>query len=180
MSRGEKAFSLSPGRRGVPKMTKLLISATLTTLTLLLHAQDDAPQRLAARAIGETPLFSDLRELCDGIGGRPTGSPACDRAIEWASAKFREAGADQVSVESFPVPNLWLPVSAEATVSAPARFPLRIAAAPFSPSTKGVIETRLIDAGEATPEAFAKLGDKLTGAIVLVRSKEMKIGRAHV
>ncbi|MDQ1470852.1 MAG: carboxypeptidase, partial [Bryobacterales bacterium] len=50
------------------------------------------PQRLAARAMGETPLISDLRELCDGIGGRPTGSPASQRAIEWAAGKFREAG----------------------------------------------------------------------------------------
>jgi len=32
-------------------------------------------QRLAARAIAATPMLDDLRELCDRIGGRPTGSP---------------------------------------------------------------------------------------------------------
>jgi len=40
----------------------------------------------------------------------------------------------------------------------PAKFNLRIAAAPMSPSTKGPIESRIIDAGQGTPEDFARLG----------------------
>ena len=143
-------------------------------LALLLPAETDAPQSLAARALGETPMLSDLSELCDGIGGRPTGSTACERAVEWAARKFREAGADRVSVESFTVPNLWLPVSAEASALSPEQFPVRIAAAPFSPSTHGAIEARVVDAGEGGVEALAKLGDSLKGAIVLIHSHEMK------
>src|SRR6202049_2292409 len=101
----------------------------------VLSAQQDAPQRLAARALGPTPLLDDLRELCDRIGGRPTGSKACDRSVEWAARKFRDSGLSTVSIESFDVPSLWLPVSAEASATAPESFPIRIAAAPFSPST---------------------------------------------
>jgi carboxypeptidase Q len=134
----------------------------------------DAPHRLASRAQGETPLLSDLRELCDGIGGRPTGSPACDRAIEWAAKKFRDIGIQNVSVEPFEAHSMWLPVSAEAAAVSPATFNIRIAAAPMSPSTKGTIEARIVDAGEGTPEAFAKLGGAVKGAIVLVHSTEMK------
>ena len=134
----------------------------------------DAPHRLEARAQGDTPMFQDLRELCDGIGGRPTGSQACDRAIEWSAKKFRDIGIQNVSVESFTAPSLWLPISAEASAVAPQKFNIRIASAPMSPSTKGPIEAKLVDAGAATPEDFAKLGPALKGAIVLIHSEEMK------
>jgi hypothetical protein len=151
----------------------LLFGCCLLACGMFLRAQD-APHRLAARARGATPLMQDLRELCDGIGGRPTGSPANDRAIEWAARKFREIGIQNVSVEPFTAQSLWLPVSAEATAVAPVQFNIRIASSPMSPSTKGPIEARVVDAGDATPEAFAKLGDALKGSIVLVHSAEMK------
>ena len=84
---------------------------------VLCVSAQDAPHRLAARAQGDTPLMQDLRELCDGIGGRPTGSPAADRAIEWAAKKFRDVGIQNVSVEPFTAKSLWLPVSAETSGS---------------------------------------------------------------
>jgi carboxypeptidase Q len=139
-----------------------------------LMAQSDAPQRLAARALGDTPLLTDLRELCDTIGGRPTGSPSCDRAVEWAARKFRDIGIQNVSVEPYTGQSLWLPGSAEAAATAPVKFNIRIAAAPMSPSSKGPLEARLLDVGEAKPEDFAKLGASIKGAIVLVHSAEMK------
>jgi len=119
-------------------------------------------------------MMDDLRELCDRIGGRPTGSPACERAIDWAVKKFREAGIESVTAESFSVPVRWLPVSAEAGAIAPEKFSLRIAAAPMSPSTQGTIEARLVDVGDATPEDFARLEGAAKGAIVLVHSREMR------
>jgi carboxypeptidase Q len=56
--------------------------ALLASTLLLCQAADDVQQRLTRRAFSNTPILSDLHELCDGIGGRPTGSPACNRAIE--------------------------------------------------------------------------------------------------
>jgi hypothetical protein len=58
---------------------------------VLCGAGDDVQQRLADRAFSAIPLLEDLHELCDGIGGRPTGSPACERAIARAEAKFKAA-----------------------------------------------------------------------------------------
>ena len=139
----------------------------------ILSAQDP-PHRLASRALGETPVLSDLRELCDTIGGRPTGSPACDRAVEWAARKFRDAGIQNVSLEPFTGESLWLPVSAEAGATAPVKFRIRIAAAPMSPSTRAPLDARLVDAGDARPEDFARLGAAAKGSIVLVHSAEMK------
>jgi carboxypeptidase Q len=140
----------------------------------LLSAQTPgAPQRLAARALGQTPIFDDLRELCDRIGGRPTGSAAAYRAIEWSSHKFQAAGLDPV-LESFQIPNLWLPVSADASALAPEQFPIRLAAAPFTASTGGPIEALLVDANEGSEADFAKLGPRAIGAVALIHSKEMK------
>src|ERR1017187_8425462 len=64
-------------------------------------------------------MLGDLRELCDHIGGRPTGSPASERAIDWGGAKFKAIGVDAVATEPFTVPNRWAAVSAEAGVWRP-------------------------------------------------------------
>jgi hypothetical protein len=169
-------------------MKRLLFVALLFTLAALplpgrpasalpgAQAQADAAQRLAGRAVGETPLLNDLKELCDRIGGRPTGSAAMERAVNWGVDKFRRAGADAVTTETFTVPHLWLPVAASAECVAPERFAVRLAAAPGSASTpRGrPLEARLVDAGDGSPEAFARLGTSARGAIALVHSAEMK------
>jgi len=148
--------------------------ALFVTFLLLGQAADNVQQRLTGRAFGDTPILNDLHELCDGIGGRPTGSPTCERAIEWAVAKFKAAGADTVETEAFTVPQQWTPRIADAECVAPERFNLRLAAAPYSLSTTGSIEAPILDAGEGTPEAFEQLGARGRGAIALVASKEMK------
>jgi len=151
----------------------ICLAAALDAFVAL--AQDgEVAQRLAGRALGPTPMLSDLGELCDRIGGRPTGSPACDRAIHWAVAKFKSAGADAVSTEAFPLPSKWAAISAEARCLAPEEFGLRVAAAPGTPSTAGTLEKALVDAGNGTAESFAKLGERAHGAIALVSNPEMK------
>jgi carboxypeptidase Q len=154
-------------------MTIRVCSILALSAALLAGAENDAA-RLAARAAGDTPLASDLEELCDTIGGRPTGSAAAQKSEQWALKKFRDAGLDNVRLESFPVPNLWLGESSEASVIAPVPFPVRVAASPFTPSTKGTIEAPVLDAGEGTLEDFEKLGRKARGAILLVHNGEMK------
>jgi len=136
--------------------------------------EGDVAQRLAGRALGATPMMADLQELCDRIGGRPTGSPACERAIEWAAAKFKAAGVDVVTTEPFTAPRRWAAVSAEARCLAPEEFAIRLVGAPGSPSTSGGLEAPLVDAGEGTAESFAKLGERSRGAIALVHNPEMK------
>ncbi len=140
------------------------------------QAPSDAAARLSGRALGVTPMLDDLEELCDRIGGRPTGSPECDRAVEWAAAKLRAAGLEGVAVEPFTMPSLWLGGEAEARCLAPEAFPIRAAAAPQSPSTPGAgpLEARLVVAGIGRPEDFAALGKSARGAIALVATREMK------
>lgn len=147
---------------------------SLPVLLFIAFGGENDAARLAARATGDTPLARDLEELCDTIGGRPTGSEAARRSEQWAAKKFRDAGLDNVRLESFPVPNLWLGEAAEASVVAPVAFPVRVAASPFTPSTKGTLEGPVIDVGEGTSADFEKLGKKDRGAILLVHNREMK------
>lgn len=153
------------GKKALPVFFALLISSAV--------AASDAVSALVARAVGPTPMIEDVKDLSDSIGGRPTGSAACRRAVDWAVARFRSAGLEP-GAEPFSIPNLWLPGTADARCTQPAAFSIRLAAAPFSPSTEGVLEARLVDAGDGSAEAFGKLGERAKGGIALVHSSEMK------
>jgi carboxypeptidase Q len=136
----------------------------------------DDVSRLTGNILGPTPAMGDLRELTDRIGGRISGTPACDRAIDWAVSKLRSARVDTVTTERFTLPEGWVPRRAEAASLEPAAFPLRIAAAPGTAGTPlgRPVEAPLVDAGDGGAEAFAKLGTSAKGAIALVRNPEMK------
>src|SRR5205085_5238043 len=86
----------------------------------------------------------------------------------------RAAGVDDVRIEPFTVPNLWLGETAAAECIAPEHFNVRLAAAPYSPSTPQgrPLEARVVLAGDGSPEAFAKLGARARGAIALVTRSE--------
>lgn len=156
------------------RILRAAAAACLLSAGPALAASPDAAARLAGRAVGDTPLLADTRELCDTVGGRPVGSAANARAVAWAAARFKAAGADAVRTEPFPVPFLWLPGTAELAIVSPESIPMRIVACPAAPSTAGTLTARAVDAGEGTAEDFARLGAKAKGAIAVVRSKEMK------
>jgi hypothetical protein len=117
----------------------------------------------------------DLRTLTDEIGGRPTGSPANQRAFDWALERFREAGVD-AKKEPFQMPGLWLERSARATVKGQGvSFPARVAALPFSTGTPAAGLTRpLVDGGRGTEADFKALHDWAKGAFVLIETDELK------
>ena len=136
----------------------------------------NAAELLAARERGPTPFLDDLRELCDGIGGRPTGSKACDRAVDWAATVSEPAGVDRTSTGTQLDPLVVGGRRRSRRVSCARRVSIRLAADPFTAPTPGgrALETPLVNAGDGSTESFARLGDKSRGAIALVLSPEMK------
>ena len=60
-----------------------------------------------AASIYNGPSMTTLGELADGIGGRLTASPAHVRSTEWAVAKFRSYGIENVRLEPFTIPAGW-------------------------------------------------------------------------
>jgi carboxypeptidase Q len=131
-------------------------------------------ERLVATFLGDTPLMRDLQSLTDGIGGRATGSPPNLRSVEWALARFQEAGIP-ARKESFTMPALWLERSARATVKGTGiLFSPRVAAMPFSTGTPASgVSAPLRDAGHGSEKDFQALGEKAQGAFLLVETREL-------
>lgn len=129
-------------------------------------------ERLVATFLGDTPLLRDLQSLTDEIGGRATGSPANLRSVDWALARFQEAGIP-ARKESFTMPALWLERSARATVKGPGLlFSPRVAAMPFSTGTPPAgVSAPLRDAGQGSEQDFQALGAKAQGAFLLVETR---------
>ena len=137
-------------------------------------AQSDAADRLVGAMLSDTPIIRDLQTLTDQIGGRPTGSPANLRALEWALGRFRDAGVE-ARKEPFQMPGLWLERSARAVVKGKGvTFDARVAALPFSTATPAAGLTEpLVDGGKGTESDFAGLRGRATGAFVLIETDEL-------
>ena len=158
----------------------LLLSALIVTTVAIaapagLQAQSDAAGRLVAAMLGDTPMIGDLQTLTDQIGGRPTGSPANLRAVEWALERFREAGVE-ARKEPFQMPGLWLERSASAVVKGKGVVPFnaRVAALPFSTATPAEgLTAPLVDGGKGTESDFAALRTLAKGAFVLIETDEL-------
>jgi len=148
------------------------LALLLLSLAPAAFADDLAP--LIARIRASNQMIDDLRELCDRVGGRPTGSANEKRAEDWAAKKLKDAGVDSVNVESYMLPSYWESKTANAACTAPASFPLRIAAAPFTASTPNgqPIDGALVDFGDGSPEALAKVPPS-EGKIAFVRTPIM-------
>lgn len=134
----------------------------------------DAVDALIAQSLGPSPLGETLRILCDEVGGRQTGTPALERAVDWAVENFRKAGVDEVHTEKYSVPQTWREGATRVEIVSPVQFRLQAVSVGWAPATPtGGIEAPIVDAREGNPSDFAKLAGQAKGAILLVRSKPM-------
>ena len=130
-----------------------------------------APQMIQS-ALGPSALEENLRYLTDTIGGRVTGTPAADRAADWAVQAFRHAGVDEVHTEKFTIPVGWTEGHTHLEVLVSNPFPVRLVSIGWSPAIpEGGITADLVDAGTGDEAGFVKAGAAANGAIVLVHSK---------
>ena len=131
-----------------------------------------AASRLVERMLGPSPVVDDLRFVCDRIGGRPTGSEACERAVDWFAGRFRRAGADTVRTENFTMPRRWEEGRSRARIITPEPGTLEVIGMPYSPRTPPEgLEARLIDLREGDEADFERVGETLRGAIGLLSSE---------
>jgi carboxypeptidase Q len=130
-----------------------------------------APQMIQS-ALGPSPLEENLRYLTDAIGGRVTGTPAADRAADWAVQAFRQAGVDEVHTEKFTIPVGWTEGHTHLEVLVPASFPVRLVSIGWSPAIpEGGITADVVDVGMGDEAGFVKAGVAANGAILLIHSK---------
>jgi carboxypeptidase Q len=153
----------------------LCVPGSLRPTPVAPQAPDSAALRVVAALLGDTPMLRDLEQLTDRIGGRPTGSEAYRRAVQWGLERFKEAGVDAVA-EPFTMPGLWLERSGTATVDGQGvSFRPRVAALPFSAGTSpSGARGPLLDGGRGDSAAFAALGERAKGAWLLIEQEELR------
>jgi len=128
----------------------------------------ETANRLAG-SIYTGPAMTTLRELSDGFGGRLTGSPAYNHAAEWAAAKFRGYGIQNVRLEPFTIPNGWVRGTAHGELVAPLPRPLSLESLGWSPSTPpGGIKADAVIVDNVSPDNIRAQADKIKGKIVFL------------
>ena len=95
----------------------LLTASVMKTSGAERDSDREIANRLIAEALKPSPLESNLRRLTDEIGGRIPGTPAFQRAVDWATTAFKEAGADSVHTEEFTIEHSWAEGATEMTAS---------------------------------------------------------------
>jgi carboxypeptidase Q len=93
------------------------------TRTTWLDAYREPAGRLIGEAVSSTFAWQRLAVLTDTIGNRLSGSPALDRAIEWAVAEMKKDGLENVHTERVMVPK-WVRGAESADVVEPVRHPM--------------------------------------------------------
>jgi carboxypeptidase Q len=152
--------------------SKVLVLALSVFGACSLASAQSKVERAMEEAQKPSPLESDLRKLSDEIGGRVTGSPAMDRAVEWGVAAFKAAGADRVVAEKVEIPTGWQEGATQFEVISPSRFRVSAVSLAWAPPLPA-LHARLVDVGEGHPEDLAKAGN-IAGAVLLVHSKPMQ------
>jgi carboxypeptidase Q len=122
------------------KTTVFLCCAVLALAATLGAASDVAPEPASPATDGTLPALTSiagegmlnshaydyLEQLSDDIGGRVTGSPACQRAIEWGVEKMKAIGLENVHTEKWQMSRGWTRVSASAELLEPVERRLKV------------------------------------------------------
>jgi len=115
------------------------------------------------------PSMGTLRELTDGFGGRLSGSPAYNSAVDWAVAKFRSYGIQNVRKEPFMLPNGWQRGWASGEIVSPLSRRLHVESLGWAPSTpEGGVKGQVILVDDISADAIKAKAGQLKGKIVLL------------
>lgn len=131
-----------------------------------------APETVAvqlrdAAMAGHDIAYTWVSELTTRFGPRPAGSANEQKAAEWAAAKLKALGFDNVHIETFPI-TAWVRGTESAQLVAPSVQPLVIAALGESPPTPaGGVEGEVVSFA-SLDELAAAPANSLTGKIAFI------------
>jgi carboxypeptidase Q len=85
----------------------LFLPALLIAVSTPGISQNDSVmfRKIYNEALNHGKCYSNLDYLCNKIGGRLSGSPEAQKAVEWAFQAMKEAGADTVYLQECMVPH---------------------------------------------------------------------------
>ncbi|HST79321.1 MAG TPA: hypothetical protein VLN58_12605, partial [Verrucomicrobiae bacterium] len=100
---------------------------------------------IAGQGMMNDESFTDLEELSDYIGGRVTGSPQAEKAIEWGIARMKAMGLENVHAEKWQISRGWTRGSANAELLAPVHKRLLVDSMGWVGSTRaGGVEAEVV------------------------------------
>jgi hypothetical protein len=137
----------------------LLVSSTV------LASQVD---QLRERALAGSLAWEILESLVTEIGARPTGSPAMERARDWALQELTALGVENVHAEPFIKENAWLRGRESASLVAPLPRPVSITGLGGSASTPVEGIEAPVVVFDSLPQLIAAAPGSLTGKIAMV------------
>src|SRR6202051_3022259 len=150
-----------------------VLSAMLVAIPVLGWAQEPSEMKPAtdqlAASIYNGPSMATLGELADGIGGRLTGSPAYVRSTEWAAAKFRSYGIENVRLEPFAIAAGWQRGTARGAILSPLSRPLNLASMGWGRSTPaGGVHGTVVLIADVEPDTLRSHEEAMRGKIVFL------------
>jgi len=142
------------------------LAALFTLIALNAFSQNDSVtiKKIYSEVLKNSTSYSNLNYLCKNIGGRLSGSPQAEKAVEWAFKAMKEAGADTVYLQECMVPH-WVRGEKEVGQA-------------LNPTTKEVKNLSICALGSSvgTPE------EGITAKVIEVKSYEEleKLGKKNI
>jgi hypothetical protein len=132
---------------------------------------------MAGAATDGSRAYDIVESLTTEIGERLAGTPAAERSVGWAKAKFKALGYDRVYVEPVTFP-LWTRGHEEASVVAPYPQHLAITALGHSVGTNGPLEGEVVEFANLAALKAAAPGT-LVGKIAYVSNRMQRFKDGH-
>ena len=125
---------------------------------------------IAGRGLLDSPTYDCLTDLSDTIGGRITGSPAAQTAIQWGAARMRAAGLVNVHAEEWSFWKGWQRGTASAEMIAPMHRTLYVDSIGWTGSTSaGGGDADVVPVNLFKLEDAMKDTARFRGKIILLR-----------
>ncbi len=128
--------------------------------------------KIAGEGMMNSRAYQYLTELSDDIGARVTGSPAERKSEEWAVAKMKAIGLENVHTEKYTIWRGWTRGTDDAKLLSPVSRPLHVDAMGWVGSTApGGADGDVVAVNLFNLDEEAKNLGRLKGKIVLMQSK---------
>jgi len=123
---------------------------------------------LVGWALTDRAEYDALEALCDKVGGRLAGTPACAAGERWAVRRMREIGLRNVRAQGFRTAT-WQRGTCSVEIVRPGIGPIPALAHGFAPGCAD-LETPVVLAGHGLKEEIEQLGRRVRGKLALVRN----------
>ena len=160
----------------------LYLLAAMTLAAAPAAAQErvdsDMLARIRAEGMERSRVLEVFGQLTTVIGPRLAGTPAYNTAADWSRDWLTQRGLTNAHLEPFAFGRGWTLESQTLEMVAPRFAPLIGHAEAWTPSTRGVVQGRVIYVGNLPAAELERRRDSIRGAIVLANQPQTVFTRA--